>query len=898
MAICSHAYTADKIESEWNNIDYYKQSDVDLHKNRGCNGASLYDALAACYTDGITDSSCFPAKNNGSTATSDGGSGGGAGGGVVNPNGSGQASYVDKVGNVSTAPSYDVPATSDSTTFPFCYQLQGMQFDKCLDGQTAMRRYRAKTCYNVDSLAESIKHDLVKYGPVLAGMMVFEDFLTSYDGKSVYAPKKGAKEAGGHCCLPDASITVLGSGYKRADQVVVGDQVLTRGGWREVEELLPRVVENAKLYTIYSNLFARPLELTEGHPVLIARPSNEARFSAASKWWTNLQWMPVQDVTDRDYVVSQVNSTVLAPSAAVSPEFCRLLGYYVGDGSIGYRKYRVRDPEGPGDAAVKWRTIPGDTRRWPAFVSLTYHVIKKQDVVSDMIATVARLYPTINHKATPRENTQAGELVFYSAELARQLEMWCGGPGQKRLHSELLFMDPALQLELIRGWWRTDGTGEWDSSRCKIWTQSLVLAEQLVHLLQRCRMTYSVERISPEQQNKVILGKVCVTRGGYSVRFHTPRPNDRGHYQPNGLLYKHVQSVAVSMYTGAVHNYHVREHNEYHANNVLIHNCISIYGYGVDRAAGPYWLIKNSWGADWGDQGFFRLQQGNPLCQLEQNVVGMIPDFPGMPVSDPNIVPVETPDEATVAQFTAHFIDPTSGYYNTAIQAVAAGKLSVVDPLTGELTSKISPYLLPGASLPDYSSFYAMDALATAAAIAAGTSSASPATSLPASLGGGGMFDQSLSTYGGGGGGVSSRGWVVVVGVVVVLLVLGVLVVAWKGWRYHVVHRGGSGARYSLNVPVPSAAVPSVPVPVVGDVGLVTQYDLPSLTFSSSLPDVVGAAGGGAGGLSVSPAAGGGAGGLSVSPAAGGGAGGLSVSPAAGGGGVNSTASNGVVTEK
>ena len=62
--------------------------------------------------------------------------------------------------------------------------------------------------------------------------------------------------------------------------------------------------------------------------------------------------------------------------------------------------------------------------------------------------------------------------------------------------------------------------------------------------------------------------------------------------------------LAWSFYSGGIYN-------GCNTTNVDIDHAVQAVGYGVDSTSGQgFWIIRNSWGPDWGENGFIRLYRG------------------------------------------------------------------------------------------------------------------------------------------------------------------------------------------------------------------------------------------------------------------------------------------------
>lgn len=57
-----------------------------------------------------------------------------------------------------------------------------------------------------------------------------------------------------------------------------------------------------------------------------------------------------------------------------------------------------------------------------------------------------------------------------------------------------------------------------------------------------------------------------------------------------------------------------------------MNHAVLLVGYGVDnQTEEKYWIVKNSWGENWGENGYFRIRRGTDECGIESLAVEAFP---------------------------------------------------------------------------------------------------------------------------------------------------------------------------------------------------------------------------------------------------------------------------------
>ena len=86
---------------------------------------------------------------------------------------------------------------------------------------------------------------------------------------------------------------------------------------------------------------------------------------------------------------------------------------------------------------------------------------------------------------------------------------------------------------------------------------------------------------------------------------------------------KHLNEVGpldVGVAAAGYQHYHGGVFKDQHCDDWEMNHAVQLVGYGTDEVEGDYWLVRNSWGEGFGEDGYIRLQrEEEPKCGLDTN---------------------------------------------------------------------------------------------------------------------------------------------------------------------------------------------------------------------------------------------------------------------------------------
>ena len=380
-------------------------------------------------------------------------------------------------------------------------------------------------------------------------------------------------------CFTKGTVITTQLGYKMIEEITIDDRVLTHAGvYRQVYHTQKRHYRGALFTIAFYGDSVQKLHVTAEHPLLVAR---RKRANERNRTFT-VGWEKAEKLRLKDYLAIPIDMTMNTPSShtfniykgagrhtpklikravVLSPEFFRLVGYYLAEGSISSGSY----------------------------LNFSFNV-HERTYIEDVKNLVQKVFGTTSYRESVHKKNHGISLVINSVELSRIFATFGTSSDTKQIPQWMMFVDPEKQKEIIVGWFRGDGNYYHKKNTYgfkelfRINTTSSILIRQARDILLRLRIVAFMNKQTRKREGKksmytlgiggefmVPFGKIVGISVSDTINEHKRATlfaiDDRYAYFPvNKIMTRCVQRMPV-------YNFSVEYDESYVAGGVAVHNC-------------------------------------------------------------------------------------------------------------------------------------------------------------------------------------------------------------------------------------------------------------------------------------------------------------------------------------
>lgn len=345
-----------------------------------------------------------------------------------------------------------------------------------------------------------------------------------------------------HPCLPPGEMVLTDQGYRRIEEIEIGEQVWSHDGrYHEVTNKFSSKCTDPYLIRVKVAGQSESTTTTDNHPYLVYRPVRHQKSIVGHE----VQWLPALEIRKGDYLMTPI-SAYDEESLEVNPDVAYIMGLWLAEGSKLHNGRR--------------------TAYYPQFA-----LHEDEDWIVDRIRNA---FPDTSIGVYEKPESKGIQVVIFNSTLIPQFEeLMRSGARNKFVSSQVLDWSWAARKNFIEGYFDGDG---WRRDReVRVKTASDDLAATLPLVAESVGYNSSVVKHQPDKPT-MIEGRL-VQGGTYWTMEFWPKPDNQRRpliVEHEGVHYRvrYVQSILLTPRTTEVWNLTVEGTHTFQTYVGMTHN--------------------------------------------------------------------------------------------------------------------------------------------------------------------------------------------------------------------------------------------------------------------------------------------------------------------------------------